>query len=271
MNKNKKSKISDYKLKEVKKLVELIDSHNTLMFASIKSLPAKNFQKIKKGLVEKAIIKVVKKRLAIKAIESSKKENIKDLKSYLKEDIAIIISDLDPFELAAILNETKSSVKAKSGQKSDRNIEIEAGITEIPAGPAVSEFGAAGIQVKVSGGKIEVLKSKVIVKSGEVINQGIASLLGKLDINPFNVGFIPIVAFDHESNKIFTSLIIDKNELLFELKNSLLFSRNLAINIGYISKDIIGLLLAKALYQEQYLTNLLNKSENTNVNSVEVK
>ena len=271
MNKNKKNKVSDYKLKEVKKLAELIDSNNTLMLASIKSLPAKNFQKIKKKLAEKAIIKIVKKRLIIKAIESSKKESIKNLMPHLKEDTAVILSNVDLFELASILNESKSSVKAKAGQKSDKDIEIEAGITEIPAGPAVSEFGGAGIQVKVTGGKIEVLKSKAVVKSGEVITQEIASLLGKLDISPFSVGFIPIVAFDSKSNKIFADLIIDKKELLLELRNSFMKSRVLALNLGYISKDIIGLLLAKALCEEQYLDKFLKKSENDHVNSMEVK
>src|SRR3989338_11010031 len=177
-----KHKIPEYKIKEIKELASLIDSHNTLMFASIKALPAKSFQKIKKKLSGKAIVKVVKKRALLKAIKSSKKEKIKELEIYLKEDIASIISNIDPFELASILNESKIPVKAKAGQESDKDIEIEAGVTEIPAGPAVSEFGNLSIQVKVTGGKIEVMKSKIVVKQGGIISPATSSLLGKLDI-----------------------------------------------------------------------------------------
>ena len=58
MAERKKSKVSDNKVKEVKKLAELIDSNNTIMLASIKGLPTRQFQKIKKTLSDKVIIKV---------------------------------------------------------------------------------------------------------------------------------------------------------------------------------------------------------------------
>ena len=144
-DKTKQTHVSEFKKNELKELVSLIDSNNTLLLASINSLPARNFQKIKKKLSGKATVKVIKKRALSRSIESSKKENIKELKTHLKEDIAAILSDTDPFELAAILSESTSPVKAKTGQVSDKDIEIEAGMTEIPAGPAVSEFGNLGI------------------------------------------------------------------------------------------------------------------------------
>ena len=261
-----KHKVPKYKLDEVKKLAELIDSNNTLMIASIKSLPAKSFQKIKKKLSGKAIVKVVKKRALLKAIKSSKKEKIKELETYLKEDIASIISNIDPFELASILNESKIPVKAKAGQESDKDIEIEAGVTEIPAGPAVSEFGNLSVQVKVTGGKIEVMKSKVVVKKGSIISAGASSLLGKLDIHPFSVGFIPLIAFDSKSEKIYTTLLIDKNEVLTNLKDYFAKSRALAVNLGYVTTETIGLLLSKASSHGKALEILINKQSNREEN-----
>src|SRR3989338_3249348 len=240
-----KHKIPEYKIKEIKELASLIDSHNTLMFASIKALPAKSFQKIKKKLSGKAIVKVIKKRALARAIEGSKKESIKELEKHLKEDIAVIISNTDAFELASILNQSRSSTKAKAGQIADEDIKIEAGVTEIPAGPAVSEFGGAGLQVKVTNGKIEVMKSKVVVAKGKEVTAGVASLLGKLDITPFSVGFVPLIAFDSVSGKIYTTLSIDKEELLEDLKNSYGKALALAVSLSYVSKDTIGMLFAK--------------------------
>ena len=250
-----KHKIPEYKIAENKELAGLIDSHNTLMLASIKSLPARSFQKIKKKLSGKAIVKVIKKRALARAIEDSKKDSIKELEKHLKEDIAVIISDTDAFELAGILADSKSPVKAKTGQISDVDIEIEAGVTEIPAGPAVSEFGNAGVQVKVTDGKIEVMQTKVVVPVGGEVSEGTASLLGKLDITPFSVGFIPLIAFDSASGKVYTTLTIDKDEVLAELKNSYGKSRSMAVNLGYISKDIVGLLLSKAAAHESALSS----------------
>lgn len=250
-----KHKIPKYKIEEIKELAGLIDSHKTLLLASINSLPARNFQKIKKKLSGKTIVKVIKKRVLTRAMENSKKESIKELEKYLKEDIAVLISNLDAFELAGILMNSKSPVKAKTGQISDVNIEIEAGVTEIPAGPAVSEFGNAGVQVKVTNGKIEVIKSKIVVPIGGEVKEGVASLLGKLDITPFSVGFIPIIAFDSESGKIYTTLTMDKGEVLTEMKISYAKSRSMAVSLGYISKDIIGLLLSKAAAHERALSS----------------
>ncbi|MEM3074489.1 MAG: 50S ribosomal protein L10 [Candidatus Pacearchaeota archaeon] len=264
----RKRKIPDYKLKQVKELAELISSKNSVLIASIKGLPAKNFQKIKKSLNDKSIIKILKKRTFFRVLDASNNNEIKKIKEYFNEDSSILISDLDVFELASIINKNKSPIKAKAGQISNQDIEIKAGVTEIPAGPAVSEFGNLGLQVKVTSGKIEIMKSKTIVKKGELISENVASVLGKLDINPFSVGFIPLVGFDVKSGKIYTTLTIDKEELLNEIRENYIKAQNLAVNINYISKDTIPFLLRKAANHKEVLEKFLKNSQ---INSGEEK
>jgi len=46
----RKTRVSDVKLKVVKDLAKDIENKNTILFASIKSLPTAQFQKIKKEL-----------------------------------------------------------------------------------------------------------------------------------------------------------------------------------------------------------------------------
>ena len=54
-------------------------------------------------------------------------------------------------------------------------------------GPAVSELSALGIRIKIEKGKINIQKSKTIVKKGEKISQAAADLMSKLDIRPFEI------------------------------------------------------------------------------------
>jgi large subunit ribosomal protein L10 len=251
--------VPEYKKKIVNDLVKSMDEKNTIMFASIKGLPARQFQKLKKQLSEEVEIKVVKKRALRRAIENSKKENIKQLNDFLKEDIALLITNLDVFELAIKLLENQSPVKAKAGQIAEEDIEIEAGTTDLPAGPAVSELGSLGLTVKVTNGKIEILENKVVVKTGQEINETAAGVMAKLDILPFSVGFSPYVAYDSESNKLFTELKVDKEGTLNDMKQMFAKAIAFASNIGYYTKETIGQLLVKASIHEKSLDKLISK------------
>ena len=264
-----KHKVSETKLNEVHELVKLIDSSNTVFIASIKGLPTKQFQKIKKSLGDKVIIKTVKKRALIRALENSKKEKVKSLKEQIIENNSVLFSSLDPFELSAILSENKSPVKAKAGQITNINIEVEAGPTDLPAGPAVSELGALGLQVMVKDGKIEIRASKIIVKQGATISENAASVMGKLNIMPFSVGFIPLAAYDDKSGMIFTELKIDKEETISKLKEFFAKARAFAVSIAFPSKEIIGFILAKASSHEKALETIINKNNSPKTENVE--
>ena len=77
MNPKKENPIPESKLKSVKELTELIKNKKTILIASIKNIPASQFQKIGKKLRSKAIIKVPKKNLIFRALDSSETEAIK--------------------------------------------------------------------------------------------------------------------------------------------------------------------------------------------------
>ncbi|MBI2628555.1 50S ribosomal protein L10 [Candidatus Pacearchaeota archaeon] len=258
-----------YKLQQVKKLAELVDNNKTIMFASIKGLPTKQFQKIKKSLEKEVFFIVAKKNITTRAIEFSKKQEIHQLKDHIKEDNAILISQMDTFDLAGKLAESKSPVKAKVGQIAEMDINIEPGPTELVAGPVVSELGALGLKIEIKSGKIEIKEAKTIVKKGQAISEAATNIMGKLNILPFSVGFIPLVAYDSQSNKIYTSLVIDKKETLNILKNYFAKAKAFAVSINYISEDTIGFLLAKAASHERVLESIVNipqtetKSEET--------
>lgn len=259
--------IPEKKIKAVKELTEFSKKYKTIFLASIKGLPGSQFQEIKKKLRGKAEIRVPKKTIMLRVLNSSENKDISILKDKIKEDTAILFSDLDSFDLAGELVQNRSAIKAKVGQEAPTDIEVSEGPTELVPGPAVSELSSMGIKIAIEGGKINIKESKIIVKKGEKISQKACDLMSKLDIKPFYAGFEPIASFDVKEAKLYTEIKIDREGTLNELKVSYGKALPFAVNIGYISNETITLLIQKAGRHETALLNLTK--ENTKQNNQE--
>src|SRR3989344_1615476 len=232
----RKKEIPKQKIKDVKELTELAKTKKTILIASIKNLPASQFQEIGKKLRGKASVKVPKRNLMIMAIEATKNSELKKLEKYVGDSVAILFSDLDSFELAGELVKNKSPAKAKTGQIAPNDIQIEKG-------------------------KINIKESKIIAKKGEKITQAACDIMAKLEIKPFSIGFVPIAAFDNKEGKIYTNIKIDREGTIEELKKSYSKALAFAVEIAYTTQDTIRFLLAKAASHERALINL-QSSEN---------
>jgi len=246
MKNEKITHVSDEKKKVIVELLNLIKKNKTILLASIKSLPASQFQEICKKLRGKAVVKVPKKSMIKRALESSGNENAKKLIEQIQSDIAILFSDMDVFELASELLENKISAKAKPGQEAPENIEIQPGPTDLVPGPAISELGAMKIQIEIKDGKIHIRNAKVIAKKGEKISQGAAELMAKLNIKPFSIGFIPLVGLDIKEGKLYLDIKIDKKGTIEELKKDYMKAIAFAVAIAYPCNETIRFLIGKA-------------------------
>ena len=234
------------KAKKVKELAEKISKSRSLMVVSIKGLPSKQFQNIKKSIRENAFIKVEKKNILIRAIKELKKESVLELEKHISDSCAFAISNLEGYELAGILSKKKTPVFAKTGQIAPHDIEVKEGLTDLVPGTAISELGALGIQISVENGKIAIKKDKIIVKEGGVINEGASAVLMKLGVQPFSVGLNPIAVYDVKEEKIYTDLVIDSDAAIAKLKESAGKALGFAQRIKYYCKETIGYFLAKA-------------------------
>ena len=257
----KKTQVSEEKKNMVIDLLNLIKNKKTILIASIKNIPSSQYQEIVKKLREKAIVKVPKKNIVFRALDSSENEAIKKLRHHIKENIAVLFSDIDAFELAAELMSKKSPVKAKSGQESVKDIEIQEGPTDLIPGPAITELGVLGIQIKIEKGKIHIKEPKIIVKKGEKISAAAADIMNKFNIKPFSVGFIPLAAFDTKENKLYLDIKIDKKETLKDLKTAFGKALPFAVEIGYINEDTIKFMIRKAGAEGKVLERLAPKEE----------
>ena len=135
---------------------------------------------------------------------------------------------------------------------------IEAGPTDLPPGPAISELGAVGLQIEIKDGKINIRNAKVIVKKGEEISEKACDVMGKLGIQPFSIGFIPLSAYDTQENKFYKEIKVNPEEALGELKSAYGKALALAVSLNYTTEDTIKLIIAKAASHEKALERLDN-------------
>jgi len=234
------------KEKQVNELIDQMKKSKTFMIVSIVGLPSKQFQEIKKTIREDAIVKITRKNIVTRAVKKFGKETILPLLNHISSDIAFVLSQKDGYELAGILFDKKTKVFAKTGQIAPANIEVKAGPTSLVPGPAISELSALGIKISVEDGKIAIKEPKVVVKEGAVISEAVASLLQKLNIQPFNVGLNPVVIYDIQKEKIYTNIKIDPEETTKTIKYAAVKALGFAQKIGYYSRETIDYFLVKA-------------------------
>jgi len=250
------------KEKNVSELAEKIKNSRTLMLVSLKGLPSRQFQDIKKSIRKEAFVKVAKKNIMLRAVEKIGKESIVPVEKFINENCAFVISNSEGFELAGILSQKKNPVFAKAGQIAPEDIEIKAGPTELVPGPAISELGAIGLQISVENGKISIRTSKVVVKKGNVINEAAASILQKLNIQPFKVGLEPVAIYDVKEEKIYTDIKVDSDKISQELREYSAKALGFAQKIIYFCRETIGYLLARANSHGDALLKLKPKEGN---------
>lgn len=249
------------KKETVDMLVKKINDSKTVFISSIKGLPASQFQQIKSKLRGKADVLVAKKSLVKLAFEKSGKAPLKELEQKVGADVALMFSNLDAFELAGILIDRQSPAKAKVGDELPADIEVEEGPTELVPGPAISELGAVGLKVAVEGGKLAIKQKATIGKKGDKVDDKLSNVMGKLNILPMKVGFLPVAAYDSESDSVYLEITIDKKGTLEALREAIGKSFGFAVNVGYFSEQTVKYFIAKAGIEEKALATKLGSGE----------
>jgi large subunit ribosomal protein L10 len=254
-----------WKEKEVQELKQLLDKYSVIGIASLKSFPANLFAGVRKLLAGKAVIKVTKTRIFLKALNASKLKN-SGLKDYSKNSVAVIFTELNPFELFSLLKKNKGNTSAKVGVIALEDIIVPAGDTGLPPGPALSDLKAAGLKVKLAGASIEITEDKIVCKKGEAVSEPVASVLSKLNIKPIKVGLALNAVY--EKGEIFKPEVLDfdEEEVFQNFASAQRNALNLALNISYPAKETIPLLLTKAIYDSM---NLAFNAEILNSTTIE--
>ncbi len=235
------------KQKIVEELINLMRGRRTIAVASIDGVSARLLQKVRKNTSGKAVIKVAKNRLIARALEALKEEDpgITKLVEYMKGPTALVVSDMDPFELFRLLSSEKEYAPLKPGQIAPTDVVIKPGPTAAPA-PAIADVKAAGIPARINKGVIEVTEEFVAVKAGEVVSQHTAKALSLLGVKPLEL-YVKIQAA-YSEGIIFPRdvLAIDVEKVREDIIRAHRHALNLAVNAGYPTKESLPILVAKA-------------------------
>jgi len=240
--------VADWKFGEVSKLAELLTKSKVVGIVEIGGIPAPQMQQMRKNLHGNASIRSAKNNLILRAFDEAEKEvkGISDLKEFVTGQAAIITTDMNPFKLFAELKASRTMAPAKGGETAAHDIEVKAGDTPFKPGPVVGELQKAGIPAAIQEGKVVIKSDKVIVPKGEKISPEIAQMLSRLEIFPIEIGMNFNGAFENGSIFKPEVLDIDIDAFLGRMKQASGNAFNLAIQLGWTTKDTIQPLILKA-------------------------
>ncbi len=245
---NIKPKIAGWKKKAVDDIVKLLKKYKIVGLLNMENLPAKQLQNMREQLRDSAVIKMCKRRLIMIALEKVKedKKGIEKLKDKLRGMPALIFTDKNPFTLFKITEKNKSSMPAKAGQTAPKDVVVPAGPTGFSPGPIIGELGAYRIKTGIEDGKVAIKEDAVVVKEGEVIDAKLAGILGRLGIEPMEMG-LDIVAM-YEDGMILDKkmLAIDEEEYINNIRTLAGEAFNLAMHAAYPTEETTAMLITKA-------------------------
>jgi len=238
--------VSQKKIAEVEEIIRTAKEYPVIGLVDLYKMPSRQLQLIRKDVRNNVIIKMYKKRLIERAFKELNKKNLMKLYEYDAKKPAIVFSKINPFKLYKLLDKSKTPTYAKEGDISPNDIIIKEGPTKLPAGPAIGELQRAKIPAMVKEGKIHVSKDTVIAKKGSVITAELATLLKKLEIQPMELGINLMAVWENET--VFDSSILSVKEEIYmqQLQIAYQYGLNLAVGVGYITKDSIKPLIQKA-------------------------
>jgi large subunit ribosomal protein L10 len=238
--------VAEWKKEEVKELKNLIDSHPVVGMADLSDIPAPQLQKMRQNLRGNAKLKMSRKTLMDLALNDSKKAKVEGLTNHMNGQPALIFTEMNPFKLYKILEDSKTPAPARAGSMAIADIVVPKGDTGFMPGPILGELQKIGIPAKIEKGKIIITEDKTIVAEGEEISRDVAGMLTRLDIYPLEVGIDLKAAYEDET--IYTSdlLTIDEEKTISDLQKAYTQAFNLSVNAVVFNSESTPALVSKA-------------------------
>lgn len=241
-----------WKVQTVEELRNLFKRYPVVAVVGFRGVPSNQMQRIRREFRGKALIKVVKNTLIEKALEGLD-DNYKKLEDYLYDQTALIFTDMNPFKLYKLLEETKEPSPLKPNQISPVDVVVEKGPTPIAPGPMMAELQNAGIPVAIERGKVVVRETVTVVKAGEVVKPEVARALALLEIKPIKIGLDTRAIYDNGVILTPDVLAIDPEKVKEQFAEAYRKALNLAVNCAYVTKETAEILIIKAVMDARNL------------------
>ena len=227
-------------------LQELPKKYKVLALIKMYKVRSTQILPLRKILKDDVEFVSIKDKVAQKALEKLDVPGIKDIVGELSGQCMFMFTNMSPFKLNVLLAKNKIMMMARGGDVASLDVVVPAKNTGIAPGPMLTEFKEAGIPTKIDQGTIWIAKDTTPVLKGEVINEKLASILGKLDIKPVEAGISLYVALEDGVKYAEEEMIIDVEKVRGEFAQAHQEAVSLSIAAAYITPDNISQILSKA-------------------------
>jgi large subunit ribosomal protein L10 len=241
------------KSRVVSEVARLLREYPTVAVFSLTAVRANTVHEMRKKLRGVAVIKVLKKRIFIKACREAGRPELEKLVEGLSGPMGFIFGNISAFKLALLLEKSRVPMFAKAGEKADFDVWVPETNTGLPPGPILSDFGKLKIPTRIEGGQVWIAKDTLVAKKGDEISQLLASLLTKLGIKAVLRGLSIVRAYEDGVILTGTDLIIDLEATKRLVEESMSTALALALALSYVTPETLPLLLAKAKREAEAL------------------
>jgi len=227
-------------------LLEIPNKYKVIAIVKINKVRASQILPLRKVLKGEVEFVCVKDKVAKKALEKLNIAGIKGISEELTGQCLFMFTNMSPFKLNVLLSKNKIMMAARGGDIASVDIVVPAKNTGIAPGPMLTEFKEAGIPTKIDQGTIWIQKDTTPVKKGEIINEKLAALLGKLDIKPVEAGISLYTALEEGLKYTAEEMVIDVAKIRNAFTQFHQEAISLSIEAAYVTADNINQILSKA-------------------------
>jgi large subunit ribosomal protein L10 len=249
-----KKHIPQWKLDEVKELIELFNQFDSVAVIQVSKMSDKQVQGIRKTLRGDAVIKMSKKNLQLRAIEQvvkdTNKENLDKLAENISGQSALCFTNMNIFDLRRVFNENLWMVPAKPDEETPVDIWVPEGDTGLPTGQVISELNMTlRLPTRIQNDTIWVREATRTHKAGDFVDVKQAAVLKKLGVTP--IESLIKIQYAWSNGEIYTPEIIYMDIKAFKQNIASAFNtaKQIAIQFGIIDELTIEPLIQKA-YRE---------------------
>lgn len=246
--------IPKWKLDEVERLVDLFKNHKNVAVIEVANINDKQIQSIRKELRGKALIKMSKKSLQVRAIEKyqkeSKKDNLDELAKNIPGQSSLVFTNVDIFELKNTFLEKEWMVPAKPDEITPVDIWVLEGDTGLPTGQVISELNMTlRLPTRIQNDTIWIREDTMTHQAGQFVDVKQAAVLKKLGVTP--IESLIKIHFAWSDGEVIPQevLYMDIEAFQQDVASCYFAAQRLALELGIIDQETIKPLIQKA-YRE---------------------
>ncbi len=248
-----RTKYPQKKAQMYQQLQELPNKYKVIALVRMEKVRSSQLLPLRKKFKGEVEIVSIKDKVAQKSLSTLKIPGIEKLASSLVGQCVLMFTNMSPIKLNILLGKNKIMMAARGGDKASIDVVIKAGNTGITPGPILTDFKEAGVSTKIDQGTVWITKDSVAAKKGDTISAKLATLLSKLDVKAVEAGIVLNSALEDKVIYNQEELTVDVEQYRTAFAQAHQEALALSIEIGYVTKENVNMILAKAAQQARSL------------------